>query len=530
MKPEVFTLEWINRFLFRIARQTAEPFIFLYERWLQVDPEIPANTENQHRRTRLILGLPAVCLAMASAIIGIIPSSWQAGIKRRYSEQLEQSDTHPTPSALMRLGQRILSDDRIFNSTDRYQLALCLATYESPEDSLGSDRIFEQLAPENTQGLIQAHRKRALDSARILGDRPIDPIKLRALGWHVQQSLGLEDPTIQRLRSDYYLATGQYDQASSELAKLADSDPGVWFTHAEIQLARGNLNAARSSLARASEIFGRQVSQNPADNESRIRYATALGRLGEFDAAIDSMTTGWRLTSDARFAAGIGQVYLMKYQKQRNLQGPIQQQWNALEQAMRWTPENPQVYEAFSQLCADRNAAPLHEAFLEKIDEMMEQTEHRSKLLFAKSNLKLADSDIDGATEILSAILQNDADFHPALNNLAWILMDRDNASEQDLQTAETYARRAVELEPQSGSYRDTLGAVFIKQKRWTEAIAEFEQSLRDSKRPIPTLEKIARAYQELGQVELAQQYRLRIDKLKSDLSNGKLFQDAGVK
>jgi uncharacterized protein HemY len=57
---------------------------------------------------------------------------------------------------------------------------------------------------------------------------------------------------------------------------------------------------------------------------------------------------------------------------------------------------------------------------------------------------------------------------------------------------------------------------VFFKQRRWTEAIAEFEVALRSSQNSLPTLEKIAQAYQELGQLELSNQYRSRIEQLRS--------------
>jgi uncharacterized protein HemY len=71
-------------------------------------------------------------------------------------------------------------------------------------------------------------------------------------------------------------------------------------------------------------------------------------------------------------------------------------------------------------------------------------------------------------------------------------------------------------LLPSSASYRDTLGLVLVKQGRWTEAIAEFELSLLNSQNPIPTLEKIAQCYQELGQRDLSEQYRLRIEQMRS--------------
>jgi tetratricopeptide (TPR) repeat protein len=120
------------------------------------------------------------------------------------------------------------------------------------------------------------------------------------------------------------------------------------------------------------------------------------------------------------------------------------------------------------------------------------------------------------AMEILGEIVRKDQEFHPAMNNLAWLLIDQTSVLPEELEQAHRHASRAVELLPSSASYRDTLGLVLVKQGRWTEAIAEFELSLLNSQNPIPTLEKIAQCYQELGQRDLSQQYRLRIEQMRS--------------
>lgn len=498
---------------------------------MQDDPENPNHKENRRRGRQLLLAVPAVGLTLATATLAIGHRRWSTTIQRRYAQRLEQLAQASNQSQLARLGCRILSDSNVFGPEDRFNVAIQLAALSSAEHSIGSTRILEQLAPDDRPGLVQAHRRRALDGGGILSDRPIDPNNLKSLGWHLQQSLGLEDPSIQRLRSDYYLVMGQYDLATVELSKLASQLPDYWFTLAEVLLASSDLNAARDALRRASQAFGKLVNQNPSDNEARIRYSTALGRLGEFDAALDSMKTGWRLTSDSRFAEGIGEIHRMKFQKLRNLHGPVQQQWAQVQQAMEWSPENPLNYEALSQLCADRNADSIRVELEELIEELLIQTKHLSKVLFAKSNLLLARGDTTGAKNVLENIILRDADFHPALNNLAWIIMDRTDITSQDLQMAENYARRAVELLDHSGSYRDTLGVVFSKQQRWTDAIAQYELSLRNSKNPIPTLEKISQAYQQLGQTDLATQYRLRVEQLRRSESNaGIIHQGAGVK
>jgi tetratricopeptide (TPR) repeat protein len=416
---------------------------------------------------------------------------------------------------LLRIGQRILTEPAIFGSEDRFELATRLVEVNPVLNASISDRIVESLAPEDTQGFPPAHRARALADAQILNEQPIDPQGLKALGWHLQQTSGLEDIPLLRVRSQYYIATGQFELASSELSKLAQSAPEYWFALAEVLLRRGDLNSARSALSRAAQVYEKLVGQNPADAEVRIRYATALGRLGEFDSAIESMKAGWKLTNDIRFSEGICDVYLMKYQKHRNLQSSVDQQWMNLQQAIEWNPKNRLAYEALSQLCADQNAQSIGDQLRDKIESLLDQSYYTPELLFAKTNLVLAQGDRKLAIGLLSDLVVKYPDFHPALNNLAWLRTDQGDVSIEELQKAEKDARRAVELVPRSGSYRDTLGVILTKQNRWTEAIAEFERSLGNSQGPIPTLEKIAEAYHQIGQEELSKQYRARIEQLK---------------
>ena len=531
-------LEWIVSFLSRLARQSIEPLVYFYAYWFSADPEATTPEVLVKRRKLLVRSLPALSLTLLALGLGLLASMNSSSLQKQYRKRLDEGQL--LEGQLVRIGHRILSHGAEFDSEDRFALARRLAELDSASVAQQSDGIVEQLAPEDSQGYAPAHRARALASASILSRRPIDNQALKTLGWHLQQSIGLEDPPLQRVRSEYYLATGQTDLAYNELSKLAQTAPEYWFALAEVLLARRDLNSARNALSRAAQVYEKQVSQNPADAESRIRYATAMGRLGEFDLAIESMKTGWKLTKDPRFTEGICDAYLMKFQKQRNLQGPIDQQWSILQQALEWNPDNRLVYEAFSQLCADPRAQSIAVQLDQKLEELLSSSAYKPELLFARSNLLLHSSAASSlaaspprseqAVELLTEIASKYPDFHPALNNLAWLLVQRTDTSTEDVQMALGYAQRAVELLPKSASYRDTLGLILTKQQRWTEAIAEYEISLRDSQNPIPTLEKISQAYQSIGQVDLAQQYKKRIEQIQATNALAKPNQGAGVK
>jgi Tfp pilus assembly protein PilF len=58
-----------------------------------------------------------------------------------------------------------------------------------------------------------------------------------------------------------------------------------------------------------------------------------------------------------------------------------------------------------------------------------------------------------------------------------------------------------------------------LRQSRSTEALAEFEVSLRTSKNPIQTLETISKVYRDMGEQALADEYQQRADQLKNNAS-----------
>ncbi len=512
----MMVLRWLVEFFLRIVQQCAEPFVYLYEYWFCSDPDMPIPVWVEQRRKYLKRSIPAILAGLSVLGIGILGVASSSGVQKRYRERLEGIAEGTQENQIARLGQRIVSEGSIFGSEERFELACRWSELDSEICSAQSDRLLDYLAPGDSQGYAPAHRLRALAQSKILGQRPVDPGELESLGWHVQQSLGIEDEALQRTRSDFYLATGKINLATSELSKLANVSPDYWFALAEVLLARGDLNLARNALGRAAGAFEKLVSLNPADIEARIRYATALGRLGEFDASIEIMSNGWKLTPDERFREGLCEVYLMKFQKQRNLQGPVEQQWEYLQSALEWNPKNRLIYEGLSQLCADARVRAIAPMVRSKIDSLLDAPEFSSELLFAKSNLLLVDKQFGLAIEALRQIVQKDQEFHPAMNNLAWLLIDQATVLPEHFEQAHRNAKRAVELLPSSASYRDTLGLVLFKQGRWTEAIAEFEVSLRSSQNSLPTLEKISQAYRELGQIELSDQYRSRIEQLRS--------------
>src|SRR5262249_11049115 len=67
---------------------------------------------------------------------------------------------------------------------------------------------------------------------------------------------------------------------------------------------------------------------------------------------------------------------------------------------------------------------------------------------------------------------------HHALNHLAWVLATDPVPARRDPGRAVSAAQEAVELDPQDGNHRNTLGVALYRAERWKEAVAALEKSM----------------------------------------------------
>ncbi len=542
----------------RIARQLAEPFRFFFEsalhdavdefgapvrpRWqrillaplyavssvLQTIGLLFSNptdsTELLKRRSYLRLGLPAASLTLLTFCAGFIHRLSETSLQTRYTAELNQVDPTAAPSRLLNLTNRILDPDCQFPQSTRFQVAELLPKLDQVTRANG---IIEQLAPEESKGFSPAHRTRALQIGASLKELPISSDQMKSLGWHLRNSSEINDAELLELRTDYFLSLGQLDLAISSLAQLAQLQPERWFPLAELLLARRDLQGARAALNRASQYYSQRVSENPQSIEDRLRVATALARLGDLDPAIEILTAGWGFEQDIRYAQAISELYLLKFQKGRIAALRIDVLWDFLKQSLRWDPASRNVYEAMVLLAASDNSEPIRSDIRSAIEQVQRENPQSIEPLFAISNLDAQEGNRSQAIARLEQALQLKADSAPALNNLAWLLatdpLVENQPSHPNLRRAEEHARQAVAAAPSTSSFHDTLGTVLRQQKRNAEAIAEFEISLRNSKNPIPTLETIAKIYEDLGERNLSKEYQQRAERLKLDAQTEKI-------
>jgi tetratricopeptide (TPR) repeat protein len=483
------------------------------------------------RRKFLRFGVPSALFAAAVLLAVFIHTLTENSVHDRYLKRLDSNSNPVDPDTIRRVSNRVLAPQHPFAPADRFEFAQRLSLIG---DSNRAEAIIEYLAPSDSKGYADAHRALALNLAPNLKTAPVSEQSLEKLQWHLQHSSELKDPVLLELRTDYFLAVGQIDRAIASLSQLAEVQPDRWFPLAELLLARGDQIAARSALSRAAQIYSQRMSENPQSIDDRLRTATAMARLGELDPAIEILNAGWRFEQDPAISNALSELFLLKFQKARLANGAPETLWQSLQQSRKWNPSNKNVYEAIVILHSDPGSTNIRSDIRKQIEQWISENPQATEPLFALSNLDAQEGKIDQAIASLEKVLSFDPNSPPALNNLAWLIAS--NAPQQatgdnpaDIRTnslrlerltlAEKYARAALEASPNSSSFRDTLGTILLRQSRSTEALAEFEVSLRNSKNPIQTLETISKVYRDLGEQALADEYQQRADQLKNNTS-----------
>ena len=115
------------------------------------------------------------------------------------------------------------------------------------------------------------------------------------------------------------------------------------------------------------------------------------------------------------------------------------------------------------------------------------------------STLCLDEHRIDEAVEWLEQVLDEFPDDPGALNDLGYLWADEN----QHLERAHRMIQQAVEAEPDSAAYRDSLGWVLYRRGQFKEAVAELEKAAEMDPDPV-VLDHLGDAYLQAGQPDKA--------------------------
>jgi tetratricopeptide (TPR) repeat protein len=293
------------------------------------------------------------------------------------------------------------------------------------------------------------------------------------------------DPQVANVREKLarsYVVTGQRDAAVELLEKLARENP-MRFENFELlgklyeerrDAARkaGDSAGAAAALQRAMDHYQHGLQLDSSDPQNHVRLAMVMLELEQWDRAVEAMRAAVVKFPD---------LPSLKYSLGR-----------VLSQAKRHT----EALAVFAEARADaqlRNEEMLDADFYFYYGGAAEQAGLTEK-----------------AAELLKQSLQLDPNFHPAMNYLGYMWVDRG----ENLEEAGGLIKRANELKQDDGAYLDSLGWYYFKKgepelalKELLRAAEIIPQQSRD-KQPDPVVfDHIGDTYAKLGKTREALDY-----------------------
>ncbi|HEX3315394.1 MAG TPA: tetratricopeptide repeat protein, partial [Gemmataceae bacterium] len=115
------------------------------------------------------------------------------------------------------------------------------------------------------------------------------------------------------------------------------------------------------------------------------------------------------------------------------------------------------------------------------------------------------------AETLFDLAYQTQPNFPILCNNFAWMLTEKKDATDKEIERALKLVNIAIERNSVEPSFRDTRGTIYMRQKKWKEAIGDLEFVLTHTPefRGIRNIHaRLSFIYQEIGQPELAEAHR----------------------
>jgi tetratricopeptide (TPR) repeat protein len=305
-----------------------------------------------------------------------------------------------------------------------------------------------------------------------------------------------------------YLAQGAYPRAAEEFEAILSMDT----VSVEVKLHIGEMYFGQlgkdSTLAPLTRtIFERIAAKHPAD----WRAYWFLGAVGTL-MRDDSLAVGnfKKVTELASWNADAW-VYLSSVFLGKNNFAEVAR---VLETALKVLPDDFRVNfflgVSYSRLGRNLDAVRV----LEKARELNpKDVDVIAQLALVYDSMKK----FEESDALYEEAIHIDAANHLVLNNYAYSLAERG----VQLERALTYARKAVETQPENPSYLDTIGWIYFRLGQYTEAERYVKQAISKGEVSAVVYEHLGDIYYKMNQKDLAMEHwqmALKLDEANAPL------------
>ena len=298
-----------------------------------------------------------------------------------------------------------------------------------------------------------------------------------------------------------YLANGNV----AEALQILDNAREQSAAQPRLSFYAGLLHERLRHYLKAAALFAELPTDSDLFQEARIHQASCLSQAGEharaeelFQAAIKDKPDFWE--AYAAYATALERA------------GAVERAEALLNDAIRRkagpTPA-PELFESLAGLYGRHGRSKLA---IQILTDALRKSPKDETLLFALGSAYQRQGETDTAIAQMQQVLAVNPDNASAMNFIGYTLAE----SGKHLDRAEKLIRRALELQPDSGAFMDSLGWVYFHRGQYPQAIGALERAVERDPDPM-ILEHLGDAYRSSSKkAQAGDVYRRALDALKA--------------
>jgi tetratricopeptide (TPR) repeat protein len=439
---------------------------------------------------RMWLGIPAFASALL-VVAGLLARPFTADSHlvsvygRAFHDALNNKDTTG-----MLLAHARLND--MGKATEEMTFLTCRILHSIGERE-HAVAMARKIAPDDQPGYPAAHLWLASVLMQIPGD---DPERVAQIKKHVQWGLGNDTKaeTATVLTSVMALSTGQFDEAISELQELPNRDLIAQFYLMLALKAKGDEPGA---LAEQADLE-KQLTNLPRANwtpREFIVQAELLRNRGEYIAVDQLLREAVQKFPDhAVLHEALRRCYLQfSVLIREDVEADKLLQYVA--GLFRKRPGDQHAWELLAKAYAEGQLTD--RAVVQQVTALPSIEATPPGVLFYLGSRAASAGDYATAQKLLESVCSRDQQNIMARNNLAWVLS---KTEPPDLSRAIELVNEALAAAPQSASFLETRGQIYLKRQQWQLAADDLKTAIELGLSPDNEARRaLAEAYRALG-------------------------------
>ncbi|WP_201245052.1 XrtA/PEP-CTERM system TPR-repeat protein PrsT [Halochromatium salexigens] len=271
-----------------------------------------------------------------------------------------------------------------------------------------------------------------------------------------------------RLMTLALLNSGDREATVEILQRLQEQQPDS----ADVSLLLGRILVELGRRDEGRAALEQGLTLRPDHLEARLILVELLTQDGQLEQAAEMLAPAQETHPDNPQV--LGRVGAIAYN-----QGRIEDALDAFQRAVEQAPEDRYLIGALAQAQYESGDAA---ASVETLSKWLDEHPQDQGVRLLLANQLLAMEREGEAIAAYQHLLESSPDNLIALNNLAWLLRQRDTDEALRL------ANRAVELAPNAGTILDTKGSIEMEQGDYAAAVSSFEQAV-DLNPEVPSIQ-----------------------------------------